>query len=705
MNSLLPSALSSFDKALVQYGEDLAALEAALAVEVADVVEHVKKAAESAENLRQWIAAEMPQASWKDRDELELILQEIVQKLEARRIEELRTQLFDLAAELERGSIVHRRAVRVTEVNELRQQAIDELMEQSAADAPPKFLPGPEATKWVEWACGLKEPDDTEALRSLRSGFPRLDDFVANLEPGMWMVEPGAVTAAERRQQELRMMQERSYRLLALSDELERGRVVHHRAFRVNQLTQLRDQAVAELRSKAEAEVPPELPGPDSAQWVEWACSLQEPDDAESLQMIRSEFASLDDFVANLEADMWITGGAGSAEAADADKTDDEPPQQPPVATTRTVSPAASSSPDAALAVQAVMVAPEPEPAVAVAATQPVPVRETVPDVVLTRRQETAEAREDEKPTRASRTKGLAAVQEQIKRAVVSEREAASEEEEDVSFISRLKAKVETQLKGRWPIVGGGAALVLLVLAALLIWHFHRGGDSGQVRAAERSEATRTTQPTSTDAAAVVTPAAAAPNASAKQTADKQTKTKDESTSAKQQQQQTTDAPEPQANLLDNGGVRTPTAIPKNAKKEDTLASNAEAPNLPGVLGSSGAASSVMNVVKELPVAQPKIAPQKVKVSSGVAQGMLVHRVTPEYPSQARQQGIQGTVVLQAVIGKDGAVKNVRALSGNSLLRQAAIDAVKQWKYKPYSLNGEPVEADTQIDVKFKPTD
>ena len=84
-----------------------------------------------------------------------------------------------------------------------------------------------------------------------------------------------------------------------------------------------------------------------------------------------------------------------------------------------------------------------------------------------------------------------------------------------------------------------------------------------------------------------------------------------------------------------------------------------------------------------------------------MAQGLLIHQVSPQYPLLARQSGIQGTVVLQAVIGKDGTVQNVHAISGPSMLTQAAVNAVKQWRYQPYYLNGEPVEADTQINVKF----
>ena len=79
----------------------------------------------------------------------------------------------------------------------------------------------------------------------------------------------------------------------------------------------------------------------------------------------------------------------------------------------------------------------------------------------------------------------------------------------------------------------------------------------------------------------------------------------------------------------------------------------------------------------------------------------LAHQIAPLYPSQARQARIQGTVLLQAVIGKDGTVQDVHALSGHPMLTQAAVDAVRKWRYKPYYLNGEPGEAVTEINVKF----
>ena len=73
----------------------------------------------------------------------------------------------------------------------------------------------------------------------------------------------------------------------------------------------------------------------------------------------------------------------------------------------------------------------------------------------------------------------------------------------------------------------------------------------------------------------------------------------------------------------------------------------------------------------------------------------------PAYPPIAAQAQVQGTVVLQAVIAKDGTVQDLRVVSGHPLLVAAAMDAVKQWRYKPYLLNDQPVEVDTQINVNF----
>src|SRR6202022_1501410 len=81
---------------------------------------------------------------------------------------------------------------------------------------------------------------------------------------------------------------------------------------------------------------------------------------------------------------------------------------------------------------------------------------------------------------------------------------------------------------------------------------------------------------------------------------------------------------------------------------------------------------------------------------------MLIKKVQPSYPSTALRMHVEGAVQLLATIGKTGNITAVKTLSGEPTLARAALDAVKQWKYKPYYLNGEPVEIQTQITVNFK---
>jgi len=92
---------------------------------------------------------------------------------------------------------------------------------------------------------------------------------------------------------------------------------------------------------------------------------------------------------------------------------------------------------------------------------------------------------------------------------------------------------------------------------------------------------------------------------------------------------------------------------------------------------------------------------QRMRVSQNVEQGLLVSRVNPKYPQEAKDQHIQGTVVLSVIVDKEGNVANIQLISGHPMFAPVAIDAVKQWKYKPYLLNGDPVEVATQVAVNF----
>jgi periplasmic protein TonB len=92
---------------------------------------------------------------------------------------------------------------------------------------------------------------------------------------------------------------------------------------------------------------------------------------------------------------------------------------------------------------------------------------------------------------------------------------------------------------------------------------------------------------------------------------------------------------------------------------------------------------------------------QRVRVSSGVSTGLLIKKVAPKYPEVAKQAGVQGQVVLQAEIDKNGDIRTLTFVSGHPCLVPAAIEAVKKWKYKPYTLKGRPVAVETQIIVNF----
>jgi protein TonB len=157
---------------------------------------------------------------------------------------------------------------------------------------------------------------------------------------------------------------------------------------------------------------------------------------------------------------------------------------------------------------------------------------------------------------------------------------------------------------------------------------------------------------------------------------------------------------------LVNGQLRAPTKIPEKVQ----MIKEEEAPPVmgSGVMGGvpggvpGGSMGGVIGGMINSTAAIPKVAtPQRVRVSSGVSTGLLIKRVQPNYPPLARQARIQGQVVLQAEISKEGAIQNLQLISGHPMLAPAAIEAVKQWRYKPYLLNGEPVAVDTQVVVNF----
>jgi protein TonB len=160
----------------------------------------------------------------------------------------------------------------------------------------------------------------------------------------------------------------------------------------------------------------------------------------------------------------------------------------------------------------------------------------------------------------------------------------------------------------------------------------------------------------------------------------------------------------PHSNALDLT-LRTPTRIPRGIP----TTGDDGPPQISGIgpstsdaigdrIGVRGLFTSDSRPV--LPVAPPTPKPAPIRISH-MSEGDLVHKVLPAYPPLARMARIQGSVVLQALISKQGVIENLQVLTGHPMLVPAAKEAVRQWRYRPYVLNNEPVEVETQITVNF----
>lgn len=114
---------------------------------------------------------------------------------------------------------------------------------------------------------------------------------------------------------------------------------------------------------------------------------------------------------------------------------------------------------------------------------------------------------------------------------------------------------------------------------------------------------------------------------------------------------------------------------------------------MPGVFDGPGTGAA--------PYIPPKPSTPPPARVSRMMEGNLIQRIQPPYPSLARQARIQGAVVLRAVISRTGTIENLQVVSGHPMLAPAAVNAVRQWRYRPYMLNGDPVEVETQVTVNF----
>jgi protein TonB len=157
---------------------------------------------------------------------------------------------------------------------------------------------------------------------------------------------------------------------------------------------------------------------------------------------------------------------------------------------------------------------------------------------------------------------------------------------------------------------------------------------------------------------------------------------------------------------LFHGILVVPRSIPAGVSHEvDTAPSQDSAPCaicVPGALPMSSSTNSVINSIGiGVPVVTPPPPVAHPPRISHMMEGNLIYKVQPVYPPLARAARIQGPVILRAIISRTGTIENLQTIGGHPMLVGAAIDAVRQWRYRPYILNGDPVEVETQVTVNF----
>lgn len=158
------------------------------------------------------------------------------------------------------------------------------------------------------------------------------------------------------------------------------------------------------------------------------------------------------------------------------------------------------------------------------------------------------------------------------------------------------------------------------------------------------------------------------------------------------------------------GKLTAPKQIPRSIQmlKEEELTPEAGGGVVGGVPGGvpggtpGGVIGGIIGGISSAVAPPPKVeAPKRIRVGGQVQAAKVVDQVRPIYPPLAKQARIQGVVRLEAIISRQGLIENLRVVSGHPLLIQSALDAVRQWRYQPTLLNGEPVEVVTTIDVVF----
>jgi|HubBroStandDraft_2_1064218.scaffolds.fasta_scaffold11866_3 protein TonB len=696
MSSPISSALAKLDGSLQTVQSQVEFLRAGLEVNDSQLSYSLADARQNAAVVRDLIRAERSDASWDDRGTLDYLIHELEVAAHEQRNEQRRMKLLELGDEFEAGAVRHRSEARTAALNSLRQEALQELRAQAAIPEQEKELPGPDAGQWLHWACNLQEEKDADALTCLRTDFPALDHFAGEMEESYWMPgerirripiqpsSPSRPAANVRRPPEAPTYSSpppspsdygRSQNTVARPDTPPGGNYAAAVA-RAYERPSASTAVTSEVR-RSEATLPQRG---GLALVVEPAEVQPEIKTCEKCGATYS-----DEYHVCPASDLGRRAPAAVAAPTVVPRT-----AYPTADKSKNGGNGASSQKEAPVSTSTAAVAPAPG---AVERPSAQPLAKPFDKKAKTRKQRRAEA-------------ALAPVPvPEIPRPKPEEEIAASEVEEKEPWTQKWQTLQESGAdalsEGKWrsflvaPEVLAVAALLLLVVVGS-VWMVRRRHTSSSPVVTAETKAPSSI-PTAPTASADAQPVTAANSAGSTSKNDVQSKPQDQNAAGKTN----TNAAQPKDTTTPPVQVLSvPVEAPKTttiAKREEPAATDAAPPSLPGAM-----ASNMGPLVKDISANVPKLAGQKLRVSSGVAQGQLLRQVNPQYPPQARQERVEGTVVLQAVIGKDGSVRNLNIVSGPSLLTKAAMEAVKQWRYRPFALNGEPVEADTQINVNFK---
>lgn len=740
MSSPISSALEKLDGSLLALQSEVDCLRAGLEVSDDQLKQRLNDARQQATAVRDLIRTERADAAWSNRQALEQLIHDLELAAREKRNQERRTRLLELASEFEAGSIRHRFESRVSSLNALRQDAVQQLRADAALPEQQKVLPGPEAGEWLHWACNLQEEADASTLEYLQKDFAAVAAFTGEMEESYWMPGTRAPVSAAAAPKPPQVAAPRP--------------------------PQPTPPPVKEVRPPEPVRVskePPTVVAPPPA--------VKPPAPAPAVAMAK-ETKPIEPAKKPV-AEPVAPAAAKVAAAAVAVAV--EKPKPTPAAQTKPVATAAAAAPAAKPVEQPKQARPAPEPVrapagnkqwaaaaapakepekKAVASVTPAPAPPAAPRMKycdkcgstypaqfnvcpidtsplrFTNEPAPAAAREDaseKKRDKADAAVGVAAATAKAASSTTTGKSTADAAKADFAELRETirhrtdeeAIVAEDQPSSDWqamlrdknwralaanPVVLAGATLLLVLVVGGILWRAHRSHVANDsVKAMEKAP-----EPTAanTQPSGIVTNSAAQP-LDASLSTQAQAKPADPNAAAKPNPK---DAQQKPANQPDNTATKPaqvlslPMPAPRdaNAAKRDIAANEPIEPpsSIPGALPNT-AGNSLGNIAKDVPVAVPTLSAQKLRVSSGVAQAQITHQVTPQYPADAMQSRVHGTVVLQAVIGKDGNVKNLKVVSGPSMLVKSATEAVKQWRYRPFTLNGEPVEADTQINVNF----